>query len=121
MTRNKSSFKSENLIVDWIGLDSTSKDLLTEAKQIAKYLFRNFGFNSTFAVELDGKEETLLNDPKNKYKVSFREYKYSDIYWDGIKIDFNAVLTVISFINLLLRMKLIGKCLITKKISYSHV
>ena len=88
MTRNKSSFKSENLIVDWIGFNIRGLVDIKRAKQIARYLFRNFGFNSTFAVGLNGKEETLFNHPKNKYKVSFRVYKYSDIYWDGIKIDF---------------------------------
>jgi len=88
MTRNKSSFKSENLIVDWIGFNIQGLVDIKQAKQIAIYLFRNFGFNSTFAVGLNGKEETLFNHPKNKYKVSFRVYKYSDIYWDGIKIDF---------------------------------
>jgi hypothetical protein len=61
-----------------------------QVKQIAKYLFRNFRFNSTFAVGLDGKQETLFNDLKNKYQVFFRVYNYSDIYWDGIKIDFSG-------------------------------
>ena len=51
---------------------------------------RNFGFNSTFAVGLDGKEKPLFNDPKNKYQVSFGVHKYSDIYWNGIKIDFSG-------------------------------
>nr|YP_010444027.1 hypothetical protein NQY21_pgp171 [Haramonas pauciplastida]UTE94914.1 hypothetical protein HaraPt_p003 [Haramonas pauciplastida] len=27
---------------------------------------------------------------KNKYEVYFRVYKYSDIYWDGRKIDFSG-------------------------------
>lgn len=55
---------------------------------MAKYLFQNFGFNSTLAVGSDGKKEILFNDLKNKYQVFFRIYKYSDRYWDGIKIDF---------------------------------
>jgi hypothetical protein len=39
---------------------------------------------------LEGKEETLFNDSKNKYPVYFRTYKYYDTYWDGIKIDFSG-------------------------------
>lgn len=59
-------------------------------ERIANYLFQNFGFNSTFATGPDGEEKTLFNDSKNKYQVYFRSYKYSDIYWDGIKIDFSS-------------------------------
>lgn len=55
MIRNKSSFKSENLIVDWIGFNIQGLRDRKQVKQIAKYLFRNFGFNSTFDVGLDGK------------------------------------------------------------------
>ena len=90
MTPNKSSFKSENLVVDWIGFNIQGLVDIKQVKQIAKYLFQNFGFNSTFAVGLDGNEESLFNDPKNKYQVSFRVYKYFDIYWDGTKIDFSG-------------------------------
>jgi hypothetical protein len=57
---------------------------------IANYLYQNFGFNSTFALGFDGKQETLFWNSKNKYQVYFRAYKYSDIYWDGIKIDFSG-------------------------------
>ena len=90
MTPNKSSFKSENLVVDWIGFNIQGLVDIKQVKQIAKYLFQNFGFNSTFAVGLDGNEESLFNDPKNKCQVSFRVYKYFDIYWDGTKIDFSG-------------------------------
>lgn len=90
MTRNKSSFKSENLVVDWIGFNIKGLVDIEQVKQIAKYLFRNFGFNSTLALGLEGKQQTLFNEPKNKYQVSFRVYKYSDIYWDGTKIDFSG-------------------------------
>lgn len=90
MTQNKLSFESENLIVDWVGFNIQGFIDRKQVKQIAKYLFQDFGFNSTFAVGLGGKEETLFNDPKNKYQVYFRIYKYSDIYWDGIKIDFSG-------------------------------
>ena len=61
-----------------------------EVEIIANYLFRNFGFNSTFAIGLEGKEKTLFNNQNNKYHVYFRTYRYSDIYWNGIKIDFSG-------------------------------
>ena len=90
MNQNKLSFESENLVVDWIGFNIQGFVEKKQIKQIAEYLFQNFRFNSIFAVGLDGKEETLFKDPKNNYQVSFRLYRYSDIYWDGIKIDFSG-------------------------------
>ena len=90
MNQNKSTFESENLVVDWIGFNIQGLLDRKQVKQIAKYLFQNFGFNSTLAVGSDGKEEILCNDSKHKYQVFFRIYKYSDIYWDGIKIDFSG-------------------------------
>ena len=86
MKQNKSTFESENLVVDWIGFNIQGLLDRKQVKQIAKYLFQNFGFNSTIALGSDGKE-----DSKNKYQVFFRIYKYSDIYWDGIKIDFYSL------------------------------
>ena len=90
MNRNKLSFESENLQVDWVGFNIEGLVEKEKIKQIAEYLSQNFKFNSTFAVGLDGKEEPLVKDKKNNYKVSFRLYRYSDIYWDGIKIDFSG-------------------------------
>lgn len=90
MNRNKLSFESENLQVDWIGFNIEGFVEKEQIKQIAEYLFQNFRFNSTFAVGLDGEEEALFKDKKNNYRVSFRLYRYSDIYWDGIKIDFSG-------------------------------
>ena len=76
--------------LDWIGFNIQGFVEKKQIKQIAEYLFQNFGFNSIFAVGLGGKEEALFKDPKNNYQVSFRLYRYSDIYWDGIKIDFSG-------------------------------
>lgn len=59
-------------------------------KQIAEYLFLNFGFNSTFAIGPNGKKETLFSNSKNKYQVYIRVYRDSDIYWDGLKIDLSG-------------------------------
>jgi hypothetical protein len=90
MTQNKFTFQSENLVVDWIGFNIQGFVNLKQVEIIANYLFQNLGFNSTFAIGLDGKEKILFNDSKNKYRVYFRAYRYSDIYWDGIKIDFSG-------------------------------
>ena len=90
MIKNKLSFESENLVVDWIGFNIEGLVNRKEIEIIANYLFRNFGFNSTFAIGSDGKEKILFNNPNNKYHVYFRTYRYSDIYWDGIKIDFSG-------------------------------
>ena len=67
--KNKSTFESENLVVDWIGLNIQGLCDRKQVKQIAKYLFQNFGFNSTLALGSDGKEEILFKDSKNKYQV----------------------------------------------------
>ena len=64
MNQNKSTFESENLVVDWIGFNIQGLLDRKQVKQIAKYLFQNFGFNSTLAVGLDGKEEILFNDSR---------------------------------------------------------
>ena len=90
MITNKLNFESQNLVVDWIRFNIQGFVEKKQIKQMAEYLFHNFKFNSIFAVGLDGKEEALFNDPKNNYQVSFRLYRYSDIYWDGIKIDFSG-------------------------------
>ena len=90
MNQNKLNFKSENLTVDWIGFNIQGLVDIKQVKQIAEYLFLNFGFNSTFAIGPNGKQETLFSNSKNKYQVYIRVYRYSDIYWDGLKIDFSG-------------------------------
>ena len=90
MSIDKLNFKSENLTVDWIGFNIQGLVNIKQVKQIAEYLLLNFGFNSTFAIGPNGKQETLFFNSKNKYQVYFRVYRYSDIYWDGLKIDFSG-------------------------------
>ena len=90
MIKNKLNFESGNLAIDWIGFNIQGFVNKKQVERIANYLFQNFGFNATFAVGLDGKEEYLFKNLKNNYQVSFRLYRYSDIYWDGIKIDFSG-------------------------------
>lgn len=90
MKENRLNFQSENLTVDWIGFNIQGLVDRKLVERIAKYFFQKFGFNSTFALGSHGKQETLFYDLRNKYQVYFRAYKYSDIYWDGIKIDFSG-------------------------------
>ena len=90
MNQNKFTFESENLVVDYISFNIQGLGDRKEVESIAKFLFQNFGFNSTFARGSDGKQETLFFNSKNKYQVYFIVYRYSDIYWDGIKINFSA-------------------------------
>ena len=66
MIKNKLSFESENLVVDWIGFNIQGLLNPKEVEIIANYLFRNFGFNCTFAIGSDGKEKILFNNPNNK-------------------------------------------------------
>ena len=87
MKENKLNFQSENLVVDWIGFSIQG---LVNILPIANYLFQNFGFNSTIISGSDRKQKTIFFNPKNKYHVYFTEYRYSDSYWDGIKIDFSG-------------------------------
>lgn len=107
MNQNKLSFESENLQVDWIGFNIKGFVEKEQIKRIAEYLFQNFRFNSTFAVGLDGEEEALFKDQKNNYQVSFRLYRYSDMYWDGVKIDFSGN-NAAQVYNLIQKQKLIG-------------
>jgi len=57
---NKLTFKDENLVVDWIGFNIQGLLNKKQVEIIAKYLFENLQFNSTFALGSDGKQETLF-------------------------------------------------------------
>ena len=60
MNRNNLTFDTENLVVDYI---SFNIQVLVDRKQveiIAKYLFQNLGFNSTFTIKFNGKQKTLF-------------------------------------------------------------
>lgn len=69
MTKNKISFESENLVVDYI---SFKFQHIENIEEIAQYLFE-IGFNSYF---LSGRlakpiKESILVDTKNSYEVFF--------------------------------------------------
>lgn len=42
---------------------------IKRVKKIAEYLFLNFEFESTFAIEPNEKQETLFSNSKNKYQL----------------------------------------------------
>lgn len=84
--RNKLSFESENLVVDYISFNIQGS---IDPKPIAKYLFQKFNFNST--IGSNETETTLFFDNTNQHQVSFRQYVYdpeSKSYWVGTKVDF---------------------------------
>ncbi|MGK0448171.1 MAG: hypothetical protein ACJA2M_001955 [Polaribacter sp.] len=49
------TFKSESLVVDWIGFNIQGFVDRKQVETIAKYFFQNFAFNSTFAKIINGK------------------------------------------------------------------
>ena len=63
--------------MDWIGFNIQGLVNQKEVEIIANYLFRNFGFNSTFAIGSDEKEKILFNNPNNKYHAYLRAYTAS--------------------------------------------
>jgi hypothetical protein len=85
MNRNKFSFKSENLIVDWISFKFQYLEDSTKIK-IANYLFK-IGFNS---YQESGKlakpiKEPILVNSKNKFEVCFVG---DNSYWIGSLLHF---------------------------------
>jgi hypothetical protein len=86
MTPNNLSFKSENLVVDWISFNAKG---LIDPRPIAKYLLQ-FGFNSfqlNSFQEGSTRKEILCNYPKNKFNVIFSR---SIEYWNGTVISFSG-------------------------------
>ena len=83
MTPNNLSFKSENLVVDWISFNAKG---LIDPQPIAKYLLQ-FGFNSfqlnSFQEGLTRKE-ILCNHPKNKHVILPKFIFYGFFYYNWI-------------------------------------
>ena len=93
MTQNNLTFKSENLIVDWISFNAKG---LTDPQPIAKYLLV-FGFNSfqlNSFQEGPTRKEILYSHPKNKFNVIFSR---PIEYWNGIVISFSGEFSSIWF------------------------
>ena len=95
MSKNKLSFESENLVVDWIGFNIQGLVDRNQVEQIAKYLFQNLGFNSTIVKIINGKwkSKSLNYTSQNQFQVSFRHQEYDPevkSFWVGTKIDFSG-------------------------------
>ena len=92
MKENKLSFKSENLVVDYISFNLQG---WVDSEPIAKYFFEAFGFNSTIAKRINGKwkSQDLKYDSKNQFQISFRQHEYDPEYksfWVGTQINFSG-------------------------------
>ena len=70
MNQNKFNSEPENRVVDWISFNIQGLVNKNQVKIIAKYLFQNFGFNSTFAKGSNDEEEDFLFDFRNQHLVS---------------------------------------------------
>ena len=68
---NKLTFKSENLVVDYISFNITDFTDCRNPEPIANYLSDSFGFNSVLKESFKGKSENLIFEITNQYEVSF--------------------------------------------------
>ena len=88
------TFKKQGLKVDWIGFNIAGGLDFFHIQNIADYLSRNFGFNSTIAPE--GKnvtQSTLVFQQQNPYQVKFIVYQRDPAvgsYWNGIQLRFTG-------------------------------
>ena len=87
MNQTKFTFKSENLVVDWISFKFQKLEDSTKT-MIANYLFK-LGFNS---YQESGKlakpiKEPILESPNNKFEVLFVK---EAPYWEGTLIQFSG-------------------------------
>ena len=76
MSKNKLTFKDENLTVDWIGFNIQELVDRKQVERIAKFLFQNSGFNSTIVKIINGKwkSESLNYASQNQFQVSFQQH-----------------------------------------------
>jgi hypothetical protein len=92
MNQNKLTFDNENLVVNYISFNIQG---FVDVRPIAKYLFQNFGFNSTIAKRINGKwkSESLNYASQNQFQVSFRQHEYHPevkSFWEGTKVHFSG-------------------------------
>ena len=71
MAQNKFTFKSENLVVDFISFNIQGLVERKQVERIAKCFFQILEFNSTFAKGSTEKEEDLFFDFRNQHQVFF--------------------------------------------------
>lgn len=90
MNQHKLTFESEKLVVDYISFNITD---CTDPLTIATYLSNSFGFNSVVRETFQGKDEDLIFEITNEYKVSFIKSTYSPeshSYWTGFTVRFSG-------------------------------
>lgn len=90
---NKLTFKSENLVVDYISFNITDFTDCRNPEPIANYLSDSFGFNSVLKESFKGKSENLIFEITNQYEVSFIKSTYtpeSNSYWTGMTVKFSG-------------------------------
>ena len=86
MNQTKINFESQNLTVDFLSINISSKG---NNKHIAKYLFENFYFNSTFSKGHNETSEKLFYSENNTLNVSLIDLRYdpsSKSFWEGTKL-----------------------------------
>lgn len=90
MNQNKLAFESENLVVDYISFNIMGS---ANTELIAKYLFEQLHFNSTFAKGHNGTARSWFYLPKNQHQVSFRQLEHdpaSKSFWEGTIMHFSG-------------------------------
>ena len=90
MNTNLLSFKTENLVVDYLTFNIPGSD---NTESIAKYLFETFNFNSTPVRGQNRITKSRFYLPRNQNEVSFRQLKYdpsSKSFWEGTIIHFSG-------------------------------
>ena len=85
---SKLSFKSENLVVDYITLNITMAGII-DPEPMARALLCYF--NSTVQESENSKSINFLSNKKNKHKVILIKYKYDpkkNLFWNGLVVRF---------------------------------
>ena len=88
MKRNKLTFESENLVVDYMTLNISGS---VDIKKISKYLFEQCHFNSV--IHSAGREQRLHYESNNQHIVSFRPQEYNPdfkSFWHGTQMIFKG-------------------------------
>ena len=82
------SFKSENLVVDYLTFNIQGMPDFDLVNRIAEYLFQHFDFNSI----IPNKKHAFFSDT-NKHQVEFAFYQRApelNSFWDGTQIRFSG-------------------------------
>jgi hypothetical protein len=86
---NELSFKSENLVLDWIAFNITSLKNEESVEYLAKY-FQRFGFNSTIIKTNFKTFKTFPVLPENQFLVKFICSFEPNSHWTGTIVSFSG-------------------------------